>query len=274
MMETGAHALGCTVFPGGTGQTEQQVEAIADLQAERLRRHAGFPEDPARQGGEGRQGCVVAQARRWCPARRCRRRCARSWPRAASRCCSAMRPPTSASSPTRASAREGLIVDEGVLVEIVRPGTGDPVADGEVGEVVVTTFNPDYPLIRFATGDLSAVLPGALAVRPHQHAHQGLDGPRRPDDQGERHVRASRRRSRRSASAIPSLAALRLVVDACGRAGRDDAAGGVRGAGRRPGGRGRRHAARRDQAARRGEARCAGALPNDGKVIADERPVG
>jgi phenylacetate-CoA ligase len=57
-------------------------------------------------------------------------------------------------------AMEGMIVDEGVIVEIVRPGTGDPVADGEVGEVVVTTLNPDYPLIRFATGDLSAVLPG------------------------------------------------------------------------------------------------------------------
>jgi phenylacetate-CoA ligase len=57
-------------------------------------------------------------------------------------------------------AMEGMIVDEGVIVEIVRPGTGDPVPDGEVGEVVVTTLNPDYPLIRFATGDLSAVLPG------------------------------------------------------------------------------------------------------------------
>jgi phenylacetate-CoA ligase len=57
-------------------------------------------------------------------------------------------------------AREGLVVDEGVLVEIVRPGTGDPLPAGEVGEVVVTTFNPDYPLLRFGTGDLSAVLPG------------------------------------------------------------------------------------------------------------------
>ena len=61
-------------------------------------------------------------------------------------------------------AREGLVVDEGVLLEIVRPGTGDTVPDGEVGEVVVTTFNPDYPLVRFGTGDLSAVLPGACAT--------------------------------------------------------------------------------------------------------------
>lgn len=58
------------------------------------------------------------------------------------------------------SAREGLVLDEGVIVEIVRPGTGDPVPEGEVGEIVVTTLNPDYPLIRFGTGDLSAVLPG------------------------------------------------------------------------------------------------------------------
>ena len=57
-------------------------------------------------------------------------------------------------------AREGLVLDEQVIVEIVRPGTGDPVADGEVGEVVVTTFDPDYPLVRFGTGDLSAVMPG------------------------------------------------------------------------------------------------------------------
>ena len=58
------------------------------------------------------------------------------------------------------SAREGLVLDEDVIVEIVRPGTGDPVPEGEVGELVVTTLNPDYPLIRFGTGDLSAVLPG------------------------------------------------------------------------------------------------------------------
>ena len=58
------------------------------------------------------------------------------------------------------SARQGLVLDEHCIVEIVRPGTGDPVAEGEVGEVVVTVFNPDYPLVRFGTGDLSAVLPG------------------------------------------------------------------------------------------------------------------
>src|SRR5205823_2823914 len=58
------------------------------------------------------------------------------------------------------SAREGLVVDEAIILEIVRPGTGDPVPSGEPGEIVVTAFNPDYPLIRFGMGDLSAVLPG------------------------------------------------------------------------------------------------------------------
>ena len=89
-------------------------------------------------------------------------------------------------------AREGLVVNENIIVEIVRPGTGDPVPEGDVGEVVVTTFNPDYPMIRLATGDLSAVLPGRSPCGRTNIAHQGLDGPRRPDHQGERHVRAAR----------------------------------------------------------------------------------
>ena len=99
-------------------------------------------------------------------------------------------------------ALEGMIVNEDMILEIVRPGTGDPVAEGEVGEVVVTTFNPDYPMIRLATGDMSAVLAGPIALRAHQHAHQGLDGPRRPDHQGEGHVRAARagRRGREAPS--------------------------------------------------------------------------
>jgi phenylacetate-CoA ligase len=64
------------------------------------------------------------------------------------------------------AARDGMVVNEHVIVEIVRPGTGDPVADGEVGEVVVTSFNPDYPMIRLATGDLSAVLAGPSPCAP------------------------------------------------------------------------------------------------------------
>jgi phenylacetate-CoA ligase len=86
----------------------------------------------------------------------------------------------------------GMVLDEDVILEIVRPGSGDPVPAGEVGEVVVTVFNPDYPLIRFATGDLSAILTDARrrpAAAPTPH--QGLAGARRPDHQGARHVRPS-----------------------------------------------------------------------------------
>ena len=161
MLETGAHALGCTVFPAGTGQTEQQVQAIAELAARRLRRHAVVPEDHPREGRRARRRAAVADEgarfRRSVsaePARRARGARHRGLP-------GVRDAPTSAAIAYETEAREGLVVDEGVLVEIVRPGTGDPVAPGEVGEVVVTTlFNADYPLIRFGTGDLSAFLPG------------------------------------------------------------------------------------------------------------------
>ena len=166
---------------------------MAELRARRLRRHAVVP---ARSFSRRRT--------RW--AWRCRASPRRSCPREAfpqslrdalarprhRRLSGRTRSADLGSIAYETEAREGLVVDEGVLVEIVRPGTGDPVAPGEVGEVVVTSlFNTDYPLIRFGTGDLSAVLPGTKPVRAHEPAHQGLDGPRRPDDEGEGHVRAS-----------------------------------------------------------------------------------
>jgi phenylacetate-CoA ligase len=160
MFETGAHALGCAVFPGGTGQTEQQVAAMAEL---RPNGYTGTPSflriilDRADELGV-------------------------PLPSLAKALCSAEPFPPSLRDAFLArgihgyqvygtadvgaiayetSARDGLVVDEGVLVEIVRPGTGDPVVPGEVGEVVVTTLdNVDYPLIRFGTGDLSAALSG------------------------------------------------------------------------------------------------------------------
>jgi phenylacetate-CoA ligase len=159
MIETGAHALGCAVFPGGTGQTESQVRAIADLKP------AGYGGTPsflkiilekAREMGADvsslKKALVSGEALP--PALRCE---------IASHGCAALQAYGSADLGLVAyesSAREGMILDEQVVVEIVRPGTGDPVSDGEVGEVVVTTFNRAYPLIRFATGDLSAILPG------------------------------------------------------------------------------------------------------------------
>ncbi len=159
MMETGAQALGCTVFAGGTGQTEQQVQAMAQL------RPAGYIGTPsflkiiveraadmgvalpsvkkAMFGGEA----FPPSLREWFSARGI----------AGYQCYATADLGLIA---YETEAREGLVLDENIILEIVRPGTGDPVEAGEVGEVVVTTLNPDYPLIRFGTGDLSAVLDG------------------------------------------------------------------------------------------------------------------
>jgi len=159
MMETGAHALGCSVFPGGTGQTEQQVQAMAEL------RPAGYIGTPSflkiileKAAEMGVQLPSVTKAmfggEAFPPS-------LRDWFLAqgvAGFQCYATADLGLIAYET--PAREGLVLDEGVIVEIVRPGTGDPVPEGEVGEVVVTTLNPTYPLIRFGTGDLSAVLPG------------------------------------------------------------------------------------------------------------------
>jgi phenylacetate-CoA ligase len=160
MLETGAHALGCSVCPGGVGQTELQVQAIHDL------RPAGYVGTPsflriilekADELGVPLDSLAKAlvSAEPFPPS-------LRDW--LGARGIAGYQVYASADLGHIAyetPAREGLVVDEGVLVEIVRPGTGDPVADGEVGEVVVTTLhNADYPLIRFSTGDLSAVLPG------------------------------------------------------------------------------------------------------------------
>lgn len=159
MMETAAHALGCTVFPAGVGQTEQQVAAIADLQPNA---YVGTPSflrillDKADELGvkvSFTKAFVSGEA--FPPSLR---------DAFAARGIAAYQAYATADIGLIAyetEAREGLVVDEDIVLEIVRPGTGDPVAPGEVGEVVVTTFNPDYPLVRFGTGDLSALLAGA-----------------------------------------------------------------------------------------------------------------
>ena len=164
MLESGALALGCTVVPGGVGQTEMQVAAIAHL---KLAAYIGTPsflklivekaDELKADISSLRRASVGAE---YLPP--------------ALRVAMAERGITVTQSYGTADLgliayeslgrdgkpTEGMILEEGLLLEIVRPGTGDPVADGEVGEVVITTFNRDYPLIRFATGDLSAVLPG------------------------------------------------------------------------------------------------------------------
>jgi len=172
MMESGAHALGCSVFPGGTGQTEQQVHAMAEL------RPAGYIGTPSflklileKADALGTKlpsvGKALVSGEAFPPS-------LRDW--FAERGVAGYQCYATADLGLIAyetSAREGLVLDEGVIVEIVRPGTGDPVPEGEVGEVVVTTLNTDYPLIRFGTGDLSAVLPGPC---PTGRTHTRIKG--------------------------------------------------------------------------------------------------
>ena len=159
MMESGAQALGCTVFAGGTGQTEQQVQAMADL------RPAGYAGTPSFLkiilAKAAELGVALPSLAKALVSGEAFPPSLRDW--FAERGVAGYQCYATADLGLVAyetSAREGLVLDEGVIVEIVRPGTGDPLPEGEVGEVVVTTLNPDYPLIRFGTGDLSAVLPG------------------------------------------------------------------------------------------------------------------
>jgi phenylacetate-CoA ligase len=159
MMESGAFALGCAVIPGGTGQTEQQVRAIADL---RPFGYVGTPSFLRTILDKGRElAADLSSLKRALVS-------GEAFPPSlqndiAARGITAMQAYGTADVGLIAyetEAREGLVVDEGIILELVRPGTGDAVSEGEVGEVVVTTLSADYPLIRFATGDLSAVLPG------------------------------------------------------------------------------------------------------------------
>ena len=159
IMESGAFALGCTVFPAGTGQTEQQLQAIAELRPEAYTGTPSFLRILVEKAEEA--GADISSLRRALTGGEALPPSLRDW--FAQRGIDVYQSYATADLGLIAyetAAREGLVVDEGVIVEIVRPGTGDPVADGEVGEVVVTTLNPDYPLIRFGTGDLSAVLAG------------------------------------------------------------------------------------------------------------------
>jgi phenylacetate-CoA ligase len=160
IMESGAHAVGCTVFPAGVGQTEQQLQAIAELRPDA---YTGTPSflrilvEKAQEAGSDitslKKAMVGGEA---LPAS------LRDW--FAGHGITVYQCYATADLGMIAyetPARQGMVAEESVILEIVRPGTGDPVPEGEVGEVVVTSLNPAYPLVRFGTGDLSAVLAGA-----------------------------------------------------------------------------------------------------------------
>ncbi|MGE5141872.1 MAG: phenylacetate--CoA ligase family protein [Acidobacteriota bacterium] len=164
MLESGAHALGCTVFAGGTGQTEQQVQAMADLAPNGYVGTPSFLRIILEKADE--LGVALTTLTKALVSGEAFPASLRDALRG--RGIAAFQAYATADVGTIAyesEARDGLIVDEGALIEIVRPGTGDPVLPGEVGEVVVTTLaSTAYPLIRFGTGDLSAVLPASLAT--------------------------------------------------------------------------------------------------------------
>jgi phenylacetate-CoA ligase len=172
MMETGAHALGCTVFPGGIGQTEQQVQTMAELQPAGYIGTPSFLKIILEKAAE--MGVALPSVKKALVSGEAFPPSLRDW--MTERGVNAFQCYATADVGLIAyetSARQGLVIDEGVIVEIVRPGTGDPVPEGEVGELVITSLNLDYPLIRFGTGDLSAILVGTC---PTGRTNQRIKG--------------------------------------------------------------------------------------------------
>jgi phenylacetate-CoA ligase len=277
IMETGAQALGCAVVPAGTGNTEQQVEAISHFKPNG---YLGTPDflkillDAATKAGKDvsslRRGLVSGAA---LPSSLRQELAMRGV-----EVCQCYATAELGVIAYESAGTPGMIVNETLIVEIVRPGTGEPVGMGEVGEVVVTSFNPDYPMIRLATGDLSAIMTG---VSPCGRSNMRICGWMGRADQTTKvrgmfvHPAQVAEVARRH----PELGKLRLVV---GRTNEQDvmtllaetAAVSIG----QPAEDIRTGVAATLQAVTklRGEVQLvdSGALPNDGKVIADERSIG
>ncbi|TDH61975.1 phenylacetate--CoA ligase family protein [Dankookia rubra] len=271
MLEGGARALGCPVFPAGTGNTEMQARAAAQL---RPCCYSGTPDFlkailekgdelgldlTSLQLGHVTGGAYLPSLRGWY----------------ADRGLTVLQSYGTADLGLIAyesEAREGMILDEGVIVEIVRPGTGDLLPDGEVGEVVVTTLNPHHPLLRFATGDLSAIMPG---VSPCGRTNRRMRGWMGRADQAAK-VRGMFVRPEQVAEllrAVPIVMKARLVVSLDGDRDvmllRAEAATADEALTEQLG------LALQSATKLRGlvELVPPGSLPNDGRVIDDTRPV-
>ena len=269
IMESGAHAMGCTIFAGGTGQTEQQLEAIVDLKPDGYAGTPSFLKILLEKAAERAialpsltKALVSGEAfppslRDWIAERGV----------AGTQCYATADLGLIA---YETSAREGLVIDEGVLVEIVRPGTGDPVPDGEVGEIVVTTFNPDYPLVRFGTGDLSAVLAGTCPTGRTNKRIKGWLG-RADQTTKVRGMFVHPSQVAEIARRFPEIQRARLVVS--GEMGDDQMTFRLECPGAPAGLDARIADAVREVTKLRGtiELVAPGTLPNDGKVIEDAR---
>ena len=277
MLESGAAALGCTVIPTGTGQTEMQVAAIRDL---RLNAFVGTPSflklivekaDELKVDISSLEKAHVG-AEYLPPALR-----------------KNMSDRGIRVSQTYASAdlgliayeslmpdgvvNEGMILDEGLILEIVRPGTGEPVPPGEVGEVVITSFNKDYPLIRFATGDLSAVLAGQSPCGRTNVRIKGWMG-RADQSTKVRAMFVTPKQVNDVARRHPEVLRARLVVE--GEVGNDRMTLRCEVGEKNPDLSEAIINSIRDVTKLRGEVEfvAPGTLPNDGKVIEDKRKYG
>jgi len=272
VLEAGAHALGCAVIPGGVGNTEQQVEAIAHLKPSG---YTGTPDflkillDAGAKAGKDLSSikrALVSGAALPSSLRT----------ELGSRGVAVLQCYATAELGVIAyetPALEGMVVNESVIVEIVRPGTGDPVSEGEVGEVVVTSFNPDYPMIRLATGDLSAVLAGRSPCGRSNVRIKGWLGradqttkvkgmfvhPSQVAEVGKHHREIGRMRLRVTRQGEQDVM---ILVAECGAA-RSGLAEAVA-------------ATLQSVTKLKGtvELVAPGSLPNDGKIIADERSIG
>ncbi len=292
MLEAGAHALGCAVIPGGVGNTEAQLDAVAQLKPSA---YVGTPDflkillDAAAKAGKDassfRRGLVSGAAlppslrkelgERGVAVKQCYAVAevgVISYESDAQNSNVGAGPDAKPGS-TFAGPAPGMILNEDMILEIVRPGTGDPVPDGEVGEVVVTSFNPDYPMIRLATGDLSAVLAGAS---PCGRTNTRIKGWMGRADQTTK-VKGMFVRPEQVAELVkrhPELVRVRLAVT---RESEQDAMT-LHAECATPSDGFEQTIAETLQAVTKlkGAVKLVapGTLPNDGKVIADERPVG
>ncbi len=274
MFESGAKAIGCTVVPAGTGQTEMQVAAIRDL---RISSYVGTPsflklivEKADEMSAD--ISCLtkaLVGAEFLPPALRSamRNRGIQVLQMYGTADLGLIAYETHAPD---GSVNDGMILEEALILEIVRPGTGDPMPAGEVGEVVITTFNPDYPLIRFATGDLSAILHGASPCGRSNARIRGWMG-RADQTTKVRAMFVTPRQVNEVVRRHPEIVKARLVVE--GETGNDrmtlkcevrDGGAGIADA---------IIASIREITKLRGDVELVapGSLPNDGKVIEDAR---
>ncbi|HVZ44151.1 MAG TPA: AMP-binding protein [Ramlibacter sp.] len=269
IFESGAHAIGCSVFPAGVGQTEMQVQAMQDLRPDGYVGTPSFLRILVEKAHE--TNVDIASLRKAMVGGEALPPSLRDW--FGEHGIAAYQSYATADLGMIAyetTAREGMVVEEGAIVEIVRPGTGEPVPEGEVGEVVVTTLNTAYPLIRFGTGDLSAVLRGTCPTGRTNMRIKGWLG-RADQTTKVRGMFVHPAQVAEIARRFPEIVRARLVVS--GEMANDVLTLNVETAGAHDGLHGRIGEAIREVTKLRGEVvlLAPGSLPNDGKVIEDAR---